>query len=374
MRPTADGDVFVVTGDIPGMWLRDSAAQVRPYLPAAADPEVGGVLRGVLRRQVRCVLIDPYANAFNATADGADGGYSDEPRPGPHVWERKYELDSLCAPLHLGYALWRATGSLEHVDEEFVRACRVVLEVVRTEQDHEARSSYTFRRLGGPAAGDTLPRGGRGAPVAVTGLSWSGFRPGTCGPKPRPSASCAWPAPPTPSTPTSPNSRSPPACAKAKHSPSAGTTSTKPNAPCSSATPSPPSTTTNSSPPPRRPRTAELGSPSPTAPPPHSTTAPAPPPSATPAAAATPSTTTADPCTPNTSSTASTCSATKPAPPITLHDLRHLAASFALAAGAHRCRSSPRPRATAPCPPAPTSTPTSPHAPPAPPSPTSPPC
>ncbi|MEU5383790.1 glycoside hydrolase family 125 protein [Kitasatospora cineracea] len=177
MRPTADGDVFVITGDIPAMWLRDSAAQVRPYLPAAADPEVGGVLRGVLRRQVRCVLIDPYANAFNATADGADAGYPDEPRPGPHVWERKYELDSLCAPLQLGYALWRATGSLEHVDEEFVRACRSVLEVVRTEQDHEARSSYTFRRVGGPAAGDTLPRGGRGAPVAVTGLSWSGFRP-----------------------------------------------------------------------------------------------------------------------------------------------------------------------------------------------------
>jgi Metal-independent alpha-mannosidase (GH125) len=89
-----DGEVFVATGDIPAMWLRDSTAQVRPYLAAAHDPEVADAIAGVSRRQVRCALTDPYANAFN---DGPDGRHGDEgrPVPGPWVWERKYEVDSL---------------------------------------------------------------------------------------------------------------------------------------------------------------------------------------------------------------------------------------------------------------------------------------
>ncbi len=177
MRRAPDGEVFVVTGDIPAMWLRDSTAQVRPYLHLAAhDPVVADVLAAVSRRQVRYVLLDPYANAFNdgPTGDHADG--YDVPAPGPWVWERKYEVDSLAAPLQLAYALWQATGRTDHLDPSFAAAARLIVQTWRLEQSH-ASSPYLFSRTGGPFAGDTLDRDGRGGEVAPTGMTWSGFRP-----------------------------------------------------------------------------------------------------------------------------------------------------------------------------------------------------
>lgn len=175
-EPSAAPEVFVRTGDIPAMWLRDSTAQVRPYLAVAADPQVGDVLAGVSRRQIRCVLLDPYANAFNDGPTGAHGEPGDRPTPGEWVWERKYELDSLCAPLQLAYAIRRATGREDHLDEAFHRAARAIVRLWRTEQ-HHARSPYRFIRPSGPFAGDSLPHDGRGAPVGRTGMTWSGFRP-----------------------------------------------------------------------------------------------------------------------------------------------------------------------------------------------------
>lgn len=169
-------EMFVRTGDIEAMWLRDSAAQVRPYLAVAGEPEVYEALAGVVRRQVRCVLADAYANAFNDGASGAHGDALDLPTPGPWVWERKYELDSLSAPIQLAYALWKASGRAGHLDERFREGARRILDLWRVEQDHAA-SEYRFIRPFGPFAADSLPCGGAGGPVARTGMTWSGFRP-----------------------------------------------------------------------------------------------------------------------------------------------------------------------------------------------------
>jgi uncharacterized protein len=175
LQPQQDGSVFVITGDIPAMWLRDSAAQVKPYLHLAkTDEQFASLIAGVVKRQMQYVLLDPYANAFNETPNGRCHN-KDKTEMSNWIWERKYELDSLCAPIKLAYDLWKATGQTHHLDKMFVQAAEKIIEVMTLEQHHE-KSTYTFERLEGPAS-DTLANKGRGTPVAYTGMSWSGFRP-----------------------------------------------------------------------------------------------------------------------------------------------------------------------------------------------------
>lgn len=175
LRPQRDGSVFVITGDIPAMWLRDSAAQVRPYLYLARrDEQFARLIAGVVKRQAACVSVDPYANAFNEAPNGHCHNH-DKTDMGPWIWERKYELDSLCALLTLAHDLWAATGSAGHLDGQFAAAARLAVATITREQRHE-NSPYLFERLEGPPS-DTLSNDGKGNPVAYTGMSWCGFRP-----------------------------------------------------------------------------------------------------------------------------------------------------------------------------------------------------
>jgi meiotically up-regulated gene 157 (Mug157) protein len=175
-EPLPDGTTFVLTGDIPAMWLRDSAAQLRPYLLLCKDdPGLQETLIGVLHRQLQYVVLDPYANAFNQEANGA-GHVTDETEMSPWVWERKYEIDSLCFPLELAYRLWRITGRADVIDHRFRAAAEAIVELWTVEQDHEARSPYRFQRLHDRPS-DTLVREGRGRLTRPTGMSWSAFRP-----------------------------------------------------------------------------------------------------------------------------------------------------------------------------------------------------
>lgn len=177
LKEEPDGSVFVITGDIPAMWLRDSACQLKPFLiPAREDRQVQKLIAGVIKRQISCILIDPYANAFNEEPNG--NCYShDKTEENPWLWERKYEIDSLCYPVQLSYLFWKETGCTEHFTKEWKEAAEKILTVFTTEQAHEEESTYLFERENCPYT-DTLSRGGKGALVkSGTGLIWSGFRP-----------------------------------------------------------------------------------------------------------------------------------------------------------------------------------------------------
>lgn len=171
-----DGGYFVITGDIPAMWLRDSAAQLTHYIRYANEDEnLKEIIRSVIARQVEFVCLDPYANAFNA----APNSHSHKDETDFYhelIWERKYEVDSLCAPLYLAYQYYTETLDDSVFTEQFRKMMYLICDVFKKEQNHFQSSSYYFNRQNCPQH-DTLPCDGKGNDVAYTGMTWSGFRP-----------------------------------------------------------------------------------------------------------------------------------------------------------------------------------------------------
>lgn len=159
------------------MWLRDSVCQLRPYLILAQNnEEIADLIAGLIKRQMDFICKDPYANAFNQESNGM-GHQDDETEMKPFIWERKYEVDSLCFPLQFSYLYWRNTGKINVFTEEWKAAAEKIIEIFTIEQDHEGSSTYSFRRKECPFT-DTLSRYGKGALVKPgIGMTWSGFRP-----------------------------------------------------------------------------------------------------------------------------------------------------------------------------------------------------
>ena len=169
-------DTFVYTGDIHAMWLRDSGAQVYPYIAYAKnDKQLKQLLAGVINRQWKCINIDPYANAFNMGPTGSDWD-KDETDMKPELHERKWEIDSLCYPLRLAYQYWKETGDTSVFDEAWIKAINAILKTFKEQQRKEDKGPYHFARVTDRAL-DTVTNGGWGNPVKPVGLICSTFRP-----------------------------------------------------------------------------------------------------------------------------------------------------------------------------------------------------
>jgi uncharacterized protein len=169
-------DTFVITGDIHAMWLRDSSAQVWPYLPLAnEDPELKALLAGVINRQTQCILIDPYANSFNEGPTGSEWA-SDITEMKPELHERKWEIDSLCYIVRLAYHYWKTTGVTNVFDADWQKAARLIYKTFIEQQRKENPGPYKFLRKTDRQL-DTVSNGGWGQPLKPVGLINSTFRP-----------------------------------------------------------------------------------------------------------------------------------------------------------------------------------------------------
>lgn len=170
-------DTYVITGDIDAMWLRDSSAQVYPYLALVRNDEpLRNLIRGVINRQATFVLLDPYANAFYKDPNKRSEWESDKPSPGRGVHERKWEVDSLCYVVRLSYSYFKQTNDLTPFDEHWKRAMKLIYATFLTEQRKDGTSPYNFRRQTDVMT-DAPVHGGKGNPIKPVGLIASMFRP-----------------------------------------------------------------------------------------------------------------------------------------------------------------------------------------------------
>ena len=171
-------DTYVITGDIDAMWLRDSTAQVFPYLSLMnEDAELRQLVAGVIRRQVACIRLDPYANAFykdtNRISEWKETDLTDM-KPGVH--ERKWEIDSLCYHMRLSYHYWKMTGDQTPFGEDWLEAVTLIIKTFKEQQRKVGPGPYSFQRRTAWAT-DGVPLAGYGYPVRPVGLICSMFRP-----------------------------------------------------------------------------------------------------------------------------------------------------------------------------------------------------
>lgn len=170
-------DTYVITGDIDAMWLRDSSAQVWPYLPLCKDDkELQQLIKGVINRQVKCILLDPYANAFYKDPTKISEWKSDLTEMKPGIHERKWEIDSLCYPIRLSYGYWKETGDASVFDEQWMKAMKLIVQTFKEQQRLDGKGPYHFQRTTAWAT-DGVPLGGYGYPAKPNGMICSMFRP-----------------------------------------------------------------------------------------------------------------------------------------------------------------------------------------------------
>jgi meiotically up-regulated gene 157 (Mug157) protein len=173
-------DTFIISGDIPAMWLRDSVCQIWPYIPYIKDePALERMVEGLVRRQTRCLLFDPYANAFLREKSDRRENPRDKPAMKPGVWCRRWQIDSFGYFMRLSHAYWKEGGNVACFDEDWTRAARSMVEILQTLQagsDELPRPDFQFQRMGYEPY-ESLPLAGYGPPCRRCGLVRNAFRP-----------------------------------------------------------------------------------------------------------------------------------------------------------------------------------------------------
>ncbi len=131
---------------------------------ASQETSLQNLLSGVVQRQARLINTDVYANAFKFDPSSMVSPHTDDQtsRPsflgtrtdamGPMIFERKYELDSLCAFLKVSRSYYAATNDTAPFDAAWVAAVQLVLSTMLSQQTSTANDP------GSPRPPDPWPR------------------------------------------------------------------------------------------------------------------------------------------------------------------------------------------------------------------------
>jgi meiotically up-regulated gene 157 (Mug157) protein len=166
---------YIITGDIEAMWLRDSTAQVWHYLPLAkTSAEIDRLLVGLIGNQARCILMDPYTNAFY-DEEKLGVHATDMTQMSPGVHERKWELDSLIYPIALATTYWKITQNSQPFDGQWCDSISLILATLKVQQRVHGHGPYFFDRVTSNPI-DTLSNQGHGSSYKQTGMVASSFR------------------------------------------------------------------------------------------------------------------------------------------------------------------------------------------------------
>jgi len=170
-------DTYVITGDIDAMWLRDSSAQVWPYLSfVKKDKELQQLICGVINRQTACILLDPYANAFYDDPAKISPWKNDLTEMKPGVHERRWEIDSVCYTIRLAHRYWQLTGDTTPFDAQWKQAVVLILKTLKDQQRKNGNGPYHYQRKD-KWHPEGSPANPYGPPMKPVGLICSAFRP-----------------------------------------------------------------------------------------------------------------------------------------------------------------------------------------------------
>jgi len=167
-------NVYVGTGDIDNMWIRDSMVQLSLYLNLPNQPWVRLLVEGSIRRNAFNIIQDPYANSYNKKwLDPSSLPVKERViGRGGYVATKNYELDSGAYYLNFLYDYYRQPDFYNPesllLEPIIFESVLLLVETWITEQHHDTHSSYRYFEL---------EREGKGPPTRYTGMTWSGFRP-----------------------------------------------------------------------------------------------------------------------------------------------------------------------------------------------------